>query len=131
MVRASRSRQLPDGNIRKLRIPVWGERPIGFDCSVGYHSDGSVATRCLFVDTDRFEALGGRSARGAGRFSQLLRFGNQIHCTNMLYTIAVILILLWLLGIISAYTINGFIHILLVIAIIAVLVRIINGQRPL
>ena len=49
----------------------------------------------------------------------------------MLTTIAVILIVLWLLGMISAYTINGFIHLLLVIAIIMVLVRIINGQRPL
>ncbi len=48
----------------------------------------------------------------------------------MLYTIAVILILLWLLGMVSSYTINGFIHILLVIAIIVVLVRIIHGREP-
>ena len=49
----------------------------------------------------------------------------------MLYTIAVVLILLWLLGLVSSYTINGFIHILLVIAIIVVLVRIISGRKPL
>ncbi len=49
----------------------------------------------------------------------------------MLYTIAVVLILLWLLGLVSAYTINGFIHILLVVAIIMVLVRIITGRKPL
>jgi hypothetical protein len=49
----------------------------------------------------------------------------------MLYTIAVVLILLWLLGFVSSYTLNGFIHILLVIAIIMVLVRIINGRKPL
>lgn len=49
----------------------------------------------------------------------------------MLYTIAVVLILLWLLGLVSAYTINGFIHILLVIAIIMVLVRVITGRKPL
>jgi hypothetical protein len=49
----------------------------------------------------------------------------------MLYTIAVVLILLWLLGLISSYTINGFIHILLVVAIIMVLVRIISGRKPL
>lgn len=49
----------------------------------------------------------------------------------MLYTIAVVLVLLWLLGIVSSYTIGGFIHILLVIAIIAVLLRIISGRRPL
>jgi hypothetical protein len=49
----------------------------------------------------------------------------------MLYTIAIVLILLWLLGLVSAYTINGFIHILLVVAIIMVLVRIITGRKPL
>jgi hypothetical protein len=50
---------------------------------------------------------------------------------DMLYTIAVVLILLWLLGMISSYTINGLIHILLVIAIIVILVRIISGRKPL
>lgn len=49
----------------------------------------------------------------------------------MLYTIAVILIVLWLLGIVTTYTIGGVIHILLVIAIIMVLVRIISGRRAL
>lgn len=49
----------------------------------------------------------------------------------MLYTIAVILIVLWLLGLVSSYTIGGFIHVLLVIAIVMILLRIINGQRPL
>lgn len=49
----------------------------------------------------------------------------------MLYTIAVVLLVLWLLGLVSSYTIGGFIHILLVIAIVVVLVRIISGRRPL
>jgi len=49
----------------------------------------------------------------------------------MLYTIAVILIILWLLGLVTSYTIGGFIHILLVIAIIVILVRVISGQKPL
>ncbi|GAB1718723.1 MAG: lmo0937 family membrane protein [Nitrosospira sp.] len=49
----------------------------------------------------------------------------------MLYTIAVVLIILWLLGLVSSYTMGGFIHILLVIAIVAVLLRIISGRRPL
>ncbi|MBT3255716.1 MAG: lmo0937 family membrane protein [Deltaproteobacteria bacterium] len=48
----------------------------------------------------------------------------------MLYTIAVVLILLWLLGIVSSYTIGGFIHILLVIAIVVVLLRVISGRKP-
>jgi hypothetical protein len=48
----------------------------------------------------------------------------------MLWTICVILLILWLLGLISGYTIGGFVHILLVIAIVVVLVRVIQGQRP-
>jgi hypothetical protein len=49
----------------------------------------------------------------------------------MLWTIAVILIILWLLGLVSGYTMGYFIHILLVIAIVLILVRIIQGRRPL
>ena len=49
----------------------------------------------------------------------------------MLWTIAVVLIILWLLGLVTAYTMSGFIHILLVVAIIVVLVRVIQGRRPL
>ena len=49
----------------------------------------------------------------------------------MLWTIAVVLIVLWLLGMVSAYTMGGFIHILLVLAIVMVLVRVIQGRRPI
>lgn len=49
----------------------------------------------------------------------------------MLYTIAVVLIILWLLGLVTTYTMGGLIHILLVIAIIVVLLRVISGRRPL
>jgi hypothetical protein len=49
----------------------------------------------------------------------------------MLYTVAVVLIILWLLGFVSYYTMGGFIHILLVIAVVMILLRIISGQRPL
>jgi hypothetical protein len=49
----------------------------------------------------------------------------------MLTTIAIILLVLWLLGLVSSYTIGGFIHLLLVIAIILVLIRIIRGENPL
>jgi hypothetical protein len=49
----------------------------------------------------------------------------------MLWTIFAILLILWLLGMISGYVIGGFIHILLVIAIVVVLIRIIQGRRPL
>lgn len=49
----------------------------------------------------------------------------------MLWTIALVLLVLWALGLVSSYTMGGFIHILLVVAIIVVLVRIIQGRRPL
>ena len=48
----------------------------------------------------------------------------------MLYTIAVILLILWLLGLVSSYTMGGFIHVLLVIAIVVILLRIISGRKP-
>lgn len=47
----------------------------------------------------------------------------------MLYTLALILVVAWLLGLVSSYTMGGFIHILLVIAIVVVLVRLIQGKR--
>jgi len=47
----------------------------------------------------------------------------------MLYTIAVVLLILWLLGLVSSYTIGGFIHILLVIAVVMFLVGLIGGRR--
>ncbi len=47
----------------------------------------------------------------------------------MLETIAIILIVLWLLGVVSAYTLGGFIHVLLVIAIVVILIRLVQGRR--
>lgn len=47
----------------------------------------------------------------------------------MLYTIAVILVILWLLGLVTSYTMGGFIHVLIVIAIVVVLLRIIRGKN--
>jgi hypothetical protein len=49
----------------------------------------------------------------------------------MLSTIAIVLIILWLLGMVTSYTLGGFVHILLVIAIVVVLMRIIQGRNPL
>lgn len=49
----------------------------------------------------------------------------------MLYTTAVVLVVLWLLGLVSSYTMGGFIHVLLVIAIVVILFRIISGRKPL
>jgi hypothetical protein len=47
----------------------------------------------------------------------------------MLWTLAVILLILWLLGLVTSYTLGGFIHILLVVAIVVVLIRVIQGRR--
>lgn len=49
----------------------------------------------------------------------------------MLYTIAVVLLILWLLGLVTANTMGGVIHVLLVIAIVVVLLRVISGRKPL
>lgn len=49
----------------------------------------------------------------------------------MLYTIAVVLIILWLLGLVTSYTMGGLIHVLLVIAIVVVLLRVISGRSSL
>lgn len=47
----------------------------------------------------------------------------------MLYTVAVVLLILWLLGMVTSYTIGGFIHILLVIAVVVILLRVISGRK--
>ena len=49
----------------------------------------------------------------------------------MLWTVAMVLLVLWALGLVSSYTMGGFIHVLLVIAVVVVLVRIIQGRRPM
>ena len=49
----------------------------------------------------------------------------------MLWTIFVILLVLWLLGLVSSYTLGGFIHILLVLAIVVLIIKLIQGRRPL
>lgn len=50
---------------------------------------------------------------------------------NMLYTIAMVLVVLWLLGLVTGSTMGGLVHILLVIAVVVVLLRIISGRKPL
>lgn len=51
--------------------------------------------------------------------------------TVMLYTIAVVLLVMWLLGLVTSTTIGGFIHVLLVIAVVMILLRLISGRRVL
>jgi hypothetical protein len=49
----------------------------------------------------------------------------------MLYTVAVVLVILWLLGLVSSYTLGGFIHILLVVALIVILVNFLSGRKSI
>jgi hypothetical protein len=51
--------------------------------------------------------------------------------TTMLETLAIVLVILWILGLVSSYTLGGFIHILLVIAVVVVVLRVIQGRRPI
>jgi Family of unknown function (DUF5670) len=55
--------------------------------------------------------------------------GSHNERNYMLYTLAVVLLILWLLGLVTSYTIGGFIHILLVVAIVLILVNFITGRR--
>ena len=50
---------------------------------------------------------------------------------NMLWLVSIVLVILWVLGIVSSYTLGGFIHILLVIAVVIILIRVIQGRRVL
>ena len=50
---------------------------------------------------------------------------------DLLWTLVVILLVLWLLGLVTSYTLGGFVHILLVVAIIVILIRVIQGRNPL
>ncbi len=58
------------------------------------------------------------------------RWNTPLWEAGMLWTIFVILLVLWLLGMVSSYTMGGFIHILLVIALAIILIRVIQGRRP-
>jgi F0F1-type ATP synthase membrane subunit a len=58
------------------------------------------------------------------------RLGGNCRGGEMLWTICVILVVLWLLGMVSSYTMGGFLHILLVLAIAVVLINVITGRRP-
>jgi hypothetical protein len=62
--------------------------------------------------------------------SEAATHGNEEEGMDLLWTLAVILLILWLLGLVTSYTLGGFIHILLVVAIVVVLIRVIQGRRP-
>ena len=55
--------------------------------------------------------------------------GSRKEVTNMLWTVAVVLLVLWALGLVTSYTMGGFIHLLLVIAIVVVLINVVQGRK--
>jgi hypothetical protein len=69
---------------------------------------------------------------GSGRHHQSVVKKDRTEEGNMdlLWTLAVILLVLWLLGLVTSYTLGGFIHVLLVVALVVVLIRVIQGRRP-
>jgi uncharacterized membrane protein len=82
----------------------------------------------------RFPGRPREIAREADRaFSRTVKSESRSLKRNatMLYTIAVVLIILWLLGLVTSTTMGGFIHVLLVVAIVVVLLRVISGRKPL
>jgi hypothetical protein len=92
-----------------------------------------IACRFRFAESSRDRAdTGGRCIpRTLEVASAYNRETNNEKVHSMLYTIAVVLIILWLLGLVSAYTLGGFIHVLLVIAVVMILVNLISGRRAL
>ena len=88
------------------------------------HTAEYIQLRPIYVGW-RTERRGGQEHDGP-----LLRASIAPGRSDMLYTIAVVLILLWALGLVSSYTIGGFIHVLLVIAIVVILLRLISGRNP-
>jgi uncharacterized protein DUF5670 len=61
----------------------------------------------------------------------LTLFGFKERNMDLLMTIGIVLLILWLMGLVTSYTLGGFIHILLVLAIIVILIRVVQGQRPI
>ena len=79
--------------------------------------------------TETVEIYGSNKRNGSG--SCEARYDLTERNNSMLWTIFVILLVLWLLGLVSSYTLGGFIHILLVLAIIVLIINLIQGRRPL
>lgn len=87
----------------------------------------SVRVR-MYANAQSISAAKGTMAAGA---ELNISFPHTERKTIMLYTIAVVLVILWLLGLVTAYTMGGFIHVLLVVAIVIVLLRVISGRSAL
>jgi uncharacterized protein DUF5670 len=83
-----------------------------------------------YVSAGRSPAFSSSCIESEGSRASVARTASTDWEAGMLWTIFVILLVLWLLGMVSSYTFGGFIHILLVIALAIVLIRVIQGRRP-
>lgn len=81
------------------------------------------------LSTFRVSRVGERVVHA--RMTQSCRAAGKKEETQMLWTIAVVLIVLWALGLVTSYTLGGFVHVLLVIAIVVVVIQVIQGRRRL
>jgi hypothetical protein len=124
--RSEHGRKLPDPIGVSGRDLAYGPPPSGTTRrgNIVVHRDLKAA--CAAEQTTR-EPSGNLSSR------------HRAHCPSwliekvnlMLYTVAVVLLIMWLLGLVTSYTLGGFIHILLVVALVMILINIISGRRAL
>jgi hypothetical protein len=101
------------------KLPKWRARPV---------TRVTTALRRVRYDPWR---LGGPSPWAAGRAEGGLNQGGQPEEATMLWTIFVILLVLWLLGVVTSYTLGGFIHVLLVVAVVLAIMQLLQGRRAL
>jgi hypothetical protein len=99
-------------------------------CRVSIPQSNSTCAKAIFESVEKITS---KLIKNDFRPKGIVPIGpdNLERTTIMLFTIAVILIILWLLGLVTSYTLGGFIHLLLVIAVVVVLVRIIRGKKVL
>jgi hypothetical protein len=76
-------------------------------------------------------AAGHEACTAVTRIRRDALHGASHEVTSMLMTLFVVLLVLWLLGVVSSYTMGGFIHLLLILAIAVILIRVIQGRRPI
>jgi hypothetical protein len=99
-------------------------------CRALAHHFFAPTKACALICYRALHRLVPETADSRASIAQLDSASDGSEDTKMLWTIFVILLVLWLLGIVSSYTLGGYIHILLVIAIVVLLIRVIQGRNP-
>ena len=115
-----RVRYRTDGERQAVQTPIKSRGAL--------HGTSIVLCR---IDSPPRSGAGERFSRPAIKGTSTTGNPDNEKVHSMLYTIAVILLVLWLLGLVTSYTLGGFVHILLVVAIIMILVNLISGRRTI